>query len=72
LFQLIAIANLDDQPEEAIEYCQALLAPSQMRLPDPLEEALTNAIIDWEAKDTEETLAQFNQAVNLAKEYGYL
>lgn len=72
LFPLLALANLDGQFEQAIEYCQALLAPSQMRLPDPLEEALNQSILYWEDKNSEKVLVQLNRSVELAKDYGYL
>jgi class 3 adenylate cyclase/tetratricopeptide (TPR) repeat protein len=72
LFPLIAMAILDEQLEQAIEYCQALLDPGQMRLPDPLEEALKKAIIDWEDKKTDEASLQLRLVIDAGKEYGYL
>jgi hypothetical protein len=72
LLPLIAIAELDGQFEQAIEYDRALLAPAQMRLPDPLEEALNKAIRCWEDNNSEQVLVQINRSVELAKDYGYL
>ena len=50
LFQLIAMTVRDAQIEQAIDYDRALLDPGQMRLPDPLEEALNKAVVCWEDK----------------------
>lgn len=72
LFPLLAMADLDKQIEETIEYCHTLLDSGQMRLPDPLEEVLNEVISCWEEKNNEEMLAKLHQAVESAKEYGYL
>ena len=72
LLPLIAIATLEGQLEQAIEYDRALLDPVQMRFPDPLKEALNKAIVCWENTKTEEAVVQFNRSVEVAKEYGYL
>jgi tetratricopeptide (TPR) repeat protein len=72
LLPLLAMALLDGNLEQAIEYDRMLLDPGQLRLPDPLEEYLSKAILCWEDKNTGEVSAQLNRAVELAKEYGYL
>jgi predicted ATPase/class 3 adenylate cyclase len=72
LLSLMAIATVDGQLDQAIGYDRALLDPSQMRLPDPLEDALNQAILCWDDKNSEEAVAQINRSIELAKEYGYL
>ena len=72
LLPLMAIAVHDEQLEEAIEHNRALLDPAQMRLPDPLEESLNQAILCWEARKSEDALVHLQQSIDLAKEYGYL
>jgi tetratricopeptide (TPR) repeat protein len=72
LFPLIAIAILEGQFEEAMEYDRMLLGPVQMRLPDPLEEASNEAIHCWDGKNPEEALIQIKRSLELAKDYGYL
>jgi class 3 adenylate cyclase/tetratricopeptide (TPR) repeat protein len=72
LLPLMAIAVHDEQLEEAIEHNRALLDPAQMRLPDPLEESLSQAILYWEDRVSEDTLIHLQRSIDLAKEYGYL
>lgn len=72
LLPLMAIAVLDEQLEKAIDYDRALLDPAQMRLPDPLEQALNEAVLCWGDKKSEDVLAYLNRSIELAKEYGYL
>jgi hypothetical protein len=68
----MAIAVFDGRIEQAIVYDRALLDPSQIRLPDALEEALNTAILCWDDKNPEEVLAQLKRSVELAEEYGYI
>jgi tetratricopeptide (TPR) repeat protein len=72
LLPLMAIAELDGQHEQAIEYGRALLDPGQMRFPDPLEAALSQAITCWEDNKSAEVPVQLTRSIELAKEYGYL
>lgn len=58
-----AIAKLNGQIEQAIEYARMLLDPAQMRLPDPLDQALNQAILCWENKNADEVSAPINRTV---------
>lgn len=72
LFPLLVIAVLDVQIEQAIAPAQRLLAPPQMWLPDPLEEAWNEAILCWEDNKSEDLLLHLNRSVEVAKQYGCL
>jgi tetratricopeptide (TPR) repeat protein len=72
LWPLIAVALIQGQDAEAVEHTRALLSPSQMRLPEPLEVVLRNAIAAWDAGDVNAACARLNEAVELAQQTGWL
>ncbi len=72
LFPLMAITISEGSLEQAIGYDRALLDPTKMRMPDPLEETLKSAIIYWEKNQSGPAMAQLQKSLELAKEYGYL
>lgn len=66
---LLAVALAENDLSAARDYAERLLEPAQIRLPDDLEQTLEQAL-----QTTEEHLAQtkFEEAVSLARGYGYL
>jgi hypothetical protein len=72
LWPLIAVAHVQNQDHESIEYVRALLDPNQKRLPDRLTSLLENAVITWEEDGSKMTSTYLDQAIELAKEMRYL
>jgi hypothetical protein len=72
LWPLIAVALVQGQDTEAVEHARALLSPAQMRLPEPLEAVLHDAIAAWEGGDASAARARLNEAVELAQQTGWL
>lgn len=69
LLPLMALALAGNDSPAGVEYARALLEPPQMRLPDPLETALLNAVDAGSARAARAHLAQ---AVKIARNLGYL
>jgi class 3 adenylate cyclase/tetratricopeptide (TPR) repeat protein len=72
LWPLLDLALRRDETSAAAGYAGQLLDPLQLRLPDALAEPLERAVRDWEAGDREAARAALSQAVNLARDMGYL
>ena len=72
LWPLIAVALTRDQVSEAVGYAQALIDPSQQRLPNAVAATLENSIQAWQ--DDEPAMAQehLKSAIALAQEMGDL
>lgn len=68
LWPLLAVALARGREDEACSYAEALLEPTQQRLPDPLNVALAASIADLSPK----ARAQLERAVAIAQELGYL
>jgi eukaryotic-like serine/threonine-protein kinase len=71
LWPLLAVAVAEQKLAEAIETAQALLHPTQMRLPETLTGALEAAIAAGEQR-LEDARVQLEHSIKLAQEMGYL
>jgi tetratricopeptide (TPR) repeat protein len=72
LIVLLAIYCDTGDFDQAIDAAEAMLDPLQQRLPDKLDTALESAVYSWNQQDDENTRQFLEQAVQLAKERGYL
>jgi tetratricopeptide (TPR) repeat protein len=72
LLVLLAIYSDAGDFDQAIDAADAMLDPMQQRLPDYLTAALEGAVNSWKRQDIETTRQFLEQAVQLAKERGYL
>jgi tetratricopeptide (TPR) repeat protein len=72
LWPLIAVALEQGREEEAWAYAEALLEPTQQRLPDPVDAALEAAIQAEAENRAEAAHLHLDQALSLAREMGYL
>ena len=72
LFPLIAVAVTEGRIPEAIEYAQALLSPTQLRLPDELSATLEAAVRANDQCQLQAACDKFGRALSLAQASGYL
>ena len=72
LWPLLGVSLKQGQLDETIKYVRALLELTQQRLPDPFNDLLEKALPWFEAGDIAEGIACLNQAVEVAREVGYL
>ena len=72
LFPLIAVAVTEGRISEAIEYAQALLSPTQLRLPDELSATLEAAVRANDQCQLQAARDKFGRALSLAQASGYL
>ena len=59
------------QMAEAVASVRALLAPSQMGCPRPIEERLRAALAAWDAGQSDEAHQEMGHALRLAGEWEY-
>ncbi|MFC1526214.1 BTAD domain-containing putative transcriptional regulator [Candidatus Latescibacterota bacterium] len=72
LWPLIGVALARDRTTGAVDHVQALLEPSQQRLPDDLKALLKGAMKQWEEREVEMARTSLRRALGLAQELGYL
>ncbi|MCK6623764.1 MAG: hypothetical protein DPW09_36040 [Anaerolineae bacterium] len=69
---VLAIGLKQEALPDAIKAARAMLDPSQQKLPDDVTETLEMAVQSWESGNTDMMQERLRQAVELAREYGYL
>lgn len=69
---LLALALRRRAMPQAITSAQAMLDPSQHKLPDNITHLLETAVQAWRSGNSEATHTHLSQALKLAYEYGYL
>ena len=72
LWPLIGVELAQNNISEVIEYAEAMLAPTQQRLPTELLGVVEEAVKEWRRNQLEETRTRLDRAVTLAHEMGYL
>jgi len=72
LWPLLAVALAQDREDDAWSCAEALLEPTQQRLPDSLNATLEGALKAKSADRSPEARAQLDRAVAIAQELGYL
>jgi hypothetical protein len=72
LWPLLAMAKAREQFSESADLARQMLHPAQQRFPDSLAALLEAAIRATENDELEASRAQFEQAVELAQQMGYL
>ncbi len=71
LWPLISVALSKEEVSTAVDYANALLQPSQQRLPASLNEVLEEVIESWEKGESEKARTKLNRAIELAQELGW-
>ena len=71
-FPLLALAMQANQLPAAIQFAQAMLDPSQQKLPDELDDMLATAVSFWQVDNVDSAREALSTAVVLAHRYGYL
>lgn len=72
LWPLIGVALAQNRTADVVGYAQALLDPSQQRLPNELMTLLKGAVRQWEEGEADAAWTAFDQALALAREWHYL
>jgi hypothetical protein len=72
LWPMIGAALAQERISEACASAQALLEPTQQRLPDALTEAVEQAVASWQERGSQAARPRLDQAIDLAQELGYL
>jgi tetratricopeptide (TPR) repeat protein len=72
LFPLLGVALREENVEEAVQWTQHLLAPSQQRLPDDLTTLLEGAVAVGEKGEYDAAGDLLQQALRLARELHYI
>jgi DNA-binding SARP family transcriptional activator/tetratricopeptide (TPR) repeat protein len=72
LWPLLAVTLAQNQLSEASQYARALLEPTQQCLPEELTTLVQKAVHDWGSGASQEAALKLSQALELARELGYL
>lgn len=72
LFPLMSIEMHHDYLSQVVDRAKDLLEPARVHLPDPLNDALQNAIRCWDQDDSIATRSMLEHALTLAQEFHYL
>ncbi|HET9494746.1 MAG TPA: AAA family ATPase [Chloroflexia bacterium] len=69
---MVDAALAEGRLADAVEHARAMLDPIQARLPDPLTQAVEEAVAAWERRHEAEARDCLRQLVALARDMGYL
>jgi DNA-binding SARP family transcriptional activator len=69
---LLAMAQRQSQPADAVAAARAMLHPKQQQLPDEIDKVLEAAVAAWDAGDEVTAHTFLKTAVELATQHGYL
>ncbi|MBA2703899.1 MAG: hypothetical protein H0U60_08610 [Blastocatellia bacterium] len=72
LWPLIGAQLAQNNIPEAIEYANAMLAPTQQRLPTELQGVVVEALNEWGHNHIKATRTRLDRALQLAQQMGYL
>jgi eukaryotic-like serine/threonine-protein kinase len=72
LFPLVAVELAEGRIAEAVEHTQAMLRPTQQRLPDPVAKSLEDGAAAFARSDAEAAHRCLSDALKQAEERGYL
>ena len=72
LWPLLGVSAVRNRTSESVDHARALLAPTQMRIPDALAALLEGATRAWESDHPDRTRAELDRVLESARELGYL